>query len=370
MSLSAPAREIRGLTGIRGVAAIMVVLYHFHDTFVALVPGWSVFAPTAKVGLLGVDLFFILSGFILCNVYEADSRPVTWHSHRKFIWLRLARVYPNHVVALIAMVLVYVIARANGVVIGGLFPAGQLPLHLTMTHAWFRSPGQEWNYPSWSVSSEWFAYLFLFPLGAWWLRRKWPAMVNIVLALVLAEAWVYVSNSPLPRALFPTLRVLCGFLSGVCLYGVWRTAPWAAALCGRFATLLLVAFAINVMVLPALIARAPDLLMLLMPALLLGLASDESLAARALGSRVALYLGRISYALYMSHAVTGRVLEAALPASSFAHASLAARAGVVAVYWVALFAGASLLYHTVEEPARGWLRALGRPPRQVMPKAV
>ena len=165
MTMTAPREEIRGLTGIRGVAALMVVLYHFHDTFVALLPGWRVFAPTAKVGLLGVDLFFVLSGLILCHVYAADSRPVTWRSHAHFLGMRLARIYPNHVAALLAMVALFATASVMGVTLGGLYPLPQLPLHLTMMHAWFRSPGQEWNYPSWSVSAEWFAYLVLFPIG-------------------------------------------------------------------------------------------------------------------------------------------------------------------------------------------------------------
>lgn len=361
MTSSVPKDEIRALTGIRGIAALMVVLYHFHDTFVTLVPAWRVFAPTAKVGLLGVDLFFVLSGLILCHVYEADVRPVTWDSHARFLGMRLARVHPNVVATVAAMLAVVALAKALGRPLGGLYPVEQLPLHLAMTHAWFRSPGQEWNYPSWSVSAEWFAYLFLFPLGAWLLRRRIPVLVHLAGALALTQTWLYIANGTWPWALFPILRIVCGFMAGVSLYAVWRRGPWLVALCRRYATLLLVGFMGSVMVLPAFLARAPDLMMIVMPLLLLGLTADGSWAARVLGGGVMLHLGRLSYALYMSHAVTERLLELFVPAARFAHADPWLRAGVLGLYAVALYLGASLLYHGVEEPGRAWLRSLDRP---------
>lgn len=369
MTPSPPKDEIRALTGIRGIAALMVVLYHFHDTFVALVPAWRVFAPTAKVGLLGVDLFFVLSGLILCHVYEADVRAVTWRSHAHFLGMRLARVQPNVVATVLAMLGVVGLAQAMGTPLGGLYPVEQLPLHLAMTHAWFRSPGQEWNYPSWSVSTEWFAYLFLFPLGAWLLRRRLPVLLHLAGALALTQTWLYIANGTWPRALFPILRIVCGFMAGVSLYAVWRGAPWIMSRCRRWATLLFVGFLVTVMVLPAFLARAPDLMMIVMPLLLLGLTADGSWAARALGGGPLLHLGRLSYALYMSHAVTERLLEMFVPVARFAHADLPLRLGVLLLYGVALYAGAHLLYHGVEEPGRAWLRSLDRPRRRTVAHA-
>jgi peptidoglycan/LPS O-acetylase OafA/YrhL len=274
--------------------------------------------------------------------------------------MRLARVFPNHVAALLAMVALFVTASAMGVTLGGLYPLEQLPLHLAMTHAWFRSPGQEWNYPSWSVSAEWFAYLVLFPIGAWWLRRRWPVAVNLGLALYLTQTWLYIANGTWPRELFPILRIVCGFMAGVCLYGVWRTAPRVTAWCRRHATALLTVFIIAIMVLPAFLARAPDLMMIVMPLLLLGLTDDASRAARLLGSRPMLWLGRLSYALYMSHAITERLLEWTLPVAAFTQAGLAVRLGVLLVYWAMLFAGRGSCIETVEEPGRAWLRSFGR----------
>jgi peptidoglycan/LPS O-acetylase OafA/YrhL len=354
-------REIRALTGIRGIAALMVVLYHFQDKFVSLVPGWSIFAPTAGVGLLGVDLFFILSGFILCFVYRADESPVTLASYHRFVEMRIARVYPNHIAMLVAMGLLVGLASARGAPVEGMFPLDQLPFQASMTHAWFRSPGMEWNYPSWSISSEWFAYLFLFPVGAWYLRRQRRAAVSIVFVLFVTQSWLFIANSGWHRELFPLIRVLCGFSAGVALFGVARTAPRLVAACQRHATALLLLFVAAVMVLPAFWSHSQQLMLLLIPALIIGLTSDRSRASRWLGSNPAVTLGRLSYALYMSHVVTESALEMVLPASRFAHAGLAVRAGVLGVYWGALLAGAALLYALIEAPARAWLRQWGRP---------
>ena len=361
-----PERD-RGLTGIRGIAALMVVIYHFQDTFVRLVPACSVLAPTARVGLLGVDVFFILSGLILCLVYRADEAAVTWASHRRFLMLRIARVYPSHLAALAAMGLLVAAANSAGVVVEGTFPVAQLPFQLTMTHAWFRSPGMEWNYPSWSISSEWFAYLFLFPLGSWYLRRRPGAWMHVVLAVVATQAWLHISNTSWPRALFPTLRILCGFLGGVALYGVLRTAPWLVALCRRFTTPLLMVFLLAVTVLPALWSHSPELMFLSILGILIGLTSERSLAARWLGSEPMVRLGQWSYALYMSHAISGRVLAWLLPAERFAGSPMPLRVGVLVFYGVAIMLGAVLLYHGVEKPAREWLR---RPVRASSPEFV
>ena len=362
MNVHAAKPEILGLTGIRGIAALMVVLYHFHPMFVALLPAWQVFAPVGKVGLLGVDVFFVLSGLILCHVYDADTRSHSVFAHLRFLWLRLARIYPNHVATLAAMAVVLGGASLAGTTLGGNYPVDQLHSHLAMTHAWVRSPGQEWNYPSWSISTEWFAYVYLFPLAVAWLHLRVPGWVHLAIALYLTQSWLYIANGGWPRDLFPILRILCGFWAGVSLYGVWKRTPRVAAWCQRHATALLLAFLATVLVLPAFLARAPDLMMIVMPLLLLGLTADGTRAARWLGSRPMLWLGRVSYALYLTHAVVERLLEWWLPAAAFATAPLAARVGLVALYWVLLLGSADLLYRFVEEPARVWMRNL-RPRR-------
>ena len=96
-----PRRFIGQLTGVRFVAAFWVMLYHYQGALATagiLVP---VLHEVLRVGRLGVDLFFALSGFILTHTYLTKMGPkVTWPQTRHFWWLRLARIYPVHFVML------------------------------------------------------------------------------------------------------------------------------------------------------------------------------------------------------------------------------------------------------------------------------
>jgi peptidoglycan/LPS O-acetylase OafA/YrhL len=89
---AADSHEIRPLTGIRGFAAWLVVLFHFYAGWVLLVPSLSWGESLATHGAIGVDLFFILSGFILSYVYRAGESKLGAAEYGRFLWLRLARI--------------------------------------------------------------------------------------------------------------------------------------------------------------------------------------------------------------------------------------------------------------------------------------
>jgi peptidoglycan/LPS O-acetylase OafA/YrhL len=94
---------IRQLTGIRFVAAAWVLLYHLQGPLNNLgLLGIPVFDDVLRVGRLGVDLFFALSGFILTHTYLTRLGPkLKGRATVDFWWLRLARVYPVHLVMLV-----------------------------------------------------------------------------------------------------------------------------------------------------------------------------------------------------------------------------------------------------------------------------
>ena len=108
--------EIKALSGLRIVAAVWVVLFHFRPLLASGVAGLQVsaLAPVINGGAQGVDLFFILSGFVLTWNYldrmgESWSTRATLH----FLWLRLARVWPvylvtHHLAAAFAIFTLYV----------------------------------------------------------------------------------------------------------------------------------------------------------------------------------------------------------------------------------------------------------------------
>ncbi len=85
---SKPAGRFEALDGWRGVCACLVVLFHFN--------GYSPIytAPLVRNSYLFVDFFFVLSGFVIAWNY--GTRLGSWPEVRRFLVLRLGRVYPLH----------------------------------------------------------------------------------------------------------------------------------------------------------------------------------------------------------------------------------------------------------------------------------
>src|SRR5271170_4129104 len=94
--------RIPSLDGLRGIAAIAVVGYHYNIFFL----------PQARLPFLGraylaVDLFFLLSGFVLAHVYGRELAS-NWRSHwQKFAMARFARIYPLFALTTIVMVTIH-----------------------------------------------------------------------------------------------------------------------------------------------------------------------------------------------------------------------------------------------------------------------
>ena len=100
---------IRPLTALRFFAAFWVVLFSYWRKL-----GGPVASMLVQKGYLGVELFFILSDFVLCHVYLKGFGDGHF-TYRSFLWSRLARVYPLHLATLTAM-------GALAVVAGKAFP--------------------------------------------------------------------------------------------------------------------------------------------------------------------------------------------------------------------------------------------------------
>ena len=172
---ASPARRpvLPNLTGIRIFAAMYVLLYHL---FGSPDPGRPWYDAWIDGGYLGVSLFFVLSGFIL-----AYNAPAVGNA-KKFYVLRLARVYPLYLAAMIW-------GLPNYFRHGTTPWAVLLPADLLLVQTWF---GPNWatqiNPPSWSLSTEAFFYL-CFPLLLPPLRRalqSWPrVLAGLYVAAIL-----------------------------------------------------------------------------------------------------------------------------------------------------------------------------------------
>lgn len=155
-------KYIDELTGIRGLAAWWVVLYHFREFLAPHIPHWL--TQFISHGYLAVDFFFILSGFV---IFVSNGKAVSnfsIKSIRVFYLKRLARIYPLHLATLIAA-LAYPLAvyfYKGDIDSSARYDFGAFVANIFLVQDWGFIKGLTWNVPSWSISAEFFSYL-LFP---------------------------------------------------------------------------------------------------------------------------------------------------------------------------------------------------------------
>ncbi len=356
MTLAYP-QDLRPLTTLRFVAAVWLLAYHFRDR---LGLDLGALSGTIALGSLGVDLFFILSGFILAHVYAGKVESGSY-AHVDFLVNRIARVYPLHLATLAAMVILWAGARTLGVRFPEeAFRLTDLPAHLAMVHAWGFTETVGWNFPSWSISAEWFAYL-LFPVfaGVWLAFGRRPILgLSAAFALLLvcytAGEHIFARDFTELTAQNGALRIVPSFAIGVALYLTGRShrlaQGWAWPLAGLALAGVVGATSLRLDTLWA------------WPGLALGVFALAEVARQgrdgAFGGRAAVYCGEISYAMYMVHLPVDIVyFQAAARLGLSQESPLAVRVLAWIGVFVAVIIAAAIAHHLIERPARERIRA-------------
>ncbi len=348
--------DLPALTSIRFLLAAGVAFFHYHLL-------WTV-QDTAATQLierarLGVDVFFILSGFILTHVYQRQFAEGRYH-HGRFLLARIARIYPMHLAAL-ALFLVMVLAGRSFApgFDAAVYPWSDLGRALALVQAWSLDPRPNaWNGPSWSLSAEWFAYL-VYPAFAWlgWKlqRRPWLLLTlagALFAGLDLAYAAAYGRVLPRAEEALGVLRIIPTFLYGVALYRLGERVQ----LSRRGALLFATGAAAGVLALLH-IGADDRLIVAAAGPLVLSLAMlARPRAEGVLSSRTFVLLGEASYALYLLHLplligwrygaalLTGRSSTTPLPLPE-----------VLGLF--AITVAAAIVAHLLwERPARRWIK--------------
>lgn len=350
--------EIKALTGLRGYAALGVCIFHYTVLWTAY-DNWAM--PLARHGNYGVAVFFVLSGFILFHVYRTwFDRMVTAARYGRFMWHRIARIYPLHILLLVVAASL-MFEGPWGAMRGGQFDTSlTFVLNVLLVHGWGYHT-ISWNGPSWTISVEFFAYLF-FPFLAVMVRRGhilalcgigtlavfgldfslvqfgglgfnllhyFPMFVIGMLACEISHRYGSKIRSSWP---FDVVVVVAGgWLIWKAVYQDWYgTVPYATAV------------------------------------LIFGLYREGPLGHWLVGNPVAVFLGNISYALYLSHGIVYALISAAILGGlgwigagvhllgldrPFIELPLVGTVGVAVVV-------ATVLHYSFERPARRTLRAL------------
>jgi peptidoglycan/LPS O-acetylase OafA/YrhL len=290
--------DIPALTGIRGIAAWWIVLFHFQEY---LAP-YGIGVRLIKQGYLAVDVFFELSGFIIALNYANQFRALKLRDSFKFLGVRLARIYPLHLFVLALFLLnPLAIALFSSHPLPSVYGLGYFVMSLFLVQNWGFASSLAWNVPAWSISTEWLAYLF-FP-GAIWLAvrlapSRWRAVLIIGILLCVLAGVFAAMGATLGDAIPQTgaFRCLIEFWLGMCLYLFWARGPaarWQANLAGAVAIGLFVIYSLGV----------PDFTVVPLAFLLLifALTNERSFLSPLMMSRPVMFLGVVSYSTYMAH---------------------------------------------------------------------
>ncbi len=370
--------EIKALTGLRIVAAVWVVLFHFRPLLFEASPRLEDdLAPLLDSGAQGVDLFFILSGFVLTWNY-LDRMGPSWSTRATvhFLWLRLSRVWPVYLVTMHLAALWIIVTLHVGNVPSPdaeKLTAISYLRQLLMIQLWFEPffDGTSWDGPAWSISAEWLAYL----------------LFGVLIMMIFRIARVSRTRTLLMLAVFAALPPTLLLLGSGVLYTPWSWLPrivaqfTAGALAcaavrrlrpsegGRrvagYLSLLLVAALVGGLYyyqahpVSGMVDSGGVMAVLFLP-LVVALSVGTGTLPALLSTRPFIYGGQISFSLYMIHEPVHTVWNWAVQQYTIVMPKSTAKIVVVALIAVAIGL-AMLLYHLVEEPARRWMRRMVDP---------
>jgi len=331
------------LDGIRGIAALLVLTRHT-DAF------WNF---EIYRGYLAVDLFFVLSGFVIASAYDRRLREGQLTSGG-FMLVRLIRLYPMFLLSLLLAVLAWCLSATPTPLL-----AGSLLLACAMTALFLPTPPHHdsilfpLNGPYWSLFFELVANLG-YAVFHRVLSNRVLAWVLVISAAVLARMAVRMGGLDDGYAFNPAslliglARAVFGIAMGVLLF---RCGARIGAKIGRLGSPWLAFLAVCGVMLSPDLGRLNALVDLtavcvLFPLAVLSMSRD--IATRA--DRVLLALGAASYPMYVLHAPVGELVMHLWPATIPA---LAPYSGAV---FVAIFVPIAIwLERRIDIPLRRWL---------------
>lgn len=340
------AHRIRYLDGLRGVAILIVVGWHyFGPTYAAKLPygssyyGLSVF----EKGWAGVYLFFLISGFVIFRTLERSENLVEFLVKR---WTRLAPAL------FAASMVIFAAAYFLPEMAGGRRHPIQLATALTFLspaffHALLRSDAPLVDGAYWTLTVEFAFYvvigLLYFTLG--WAR----ALVGLVMIWVATLVLFFVKLPGLPRVAEPLLWAgfnhFGWFASGALFWKAHELRSnkvfVSAILTGLFAALCDIR-----------LTKVPDQIALVLSIALFSVSQRSLSLQRTLANRALLFVGAISYPLYLLHNDFGVGMIARLGTLTGSRSALLALPVFISVMVLAW------LLHRYVEPIGGSLQSL------------
>lgn len=359
----------------RGVCACLVALFHFqlysHLYDLQLV----------RNAYLFVDFFFVLSGFVIAANYE--QRLAEGLGVGKFMLLRIGRLYPLHLVMLLAFVgfdwfhslFMYEYSGFRGdteqrttfAVLTNFFLVHSLGIH----------DGDTWNTPSWSISTELYTYLVFAVALNLFRKARLVGQIAIVILGPLAIGMLS-KNNMFTSYDYGFIRCVYGFVAGVLVWKVFR--GWHAVIAEQLRDTVianLVEVAVVFLMVVFVSGASTNVFSLFAPYVfmvtVLTFAFEAGWISRVLSCRPLVALGTLSYSIYMVHVF---IVERLSDAKQFLQTDFdvnigpmlgeARRTGLhpwegdvyYLIYLAIVIVTAYFTYNIIEKPCRDWVRQL------------
>jgi peptidoglycan/LPS O-acetylase OafA/YrhL len=299
-------RHYLALDSLRGICACAVATAHFtSDSYVTAV-------PLVQHSFLFVDFFFALSGFVIAESYGVKL--LHGYSVRRFMGLRLGRLWPLHAAVLFALLALQLI----GTWLGKLPPtkaghsATGFLASLFLVQVFSDGKTVEgWNSPSWSISAELWTYLLFALVARWTGRFRLPIIISLIVVMP------FIIDAQTDRHLNVCYegglgRCIYGFFIGVLCNLSWRQFG-ARMSFGPLASSLLEGVAVMICGAAVWILGSGPLSYLAPPAFAFAIflfAREAGIFSRILLTKPMLLLGAWSYSIYLLHEfIQARILN-------------------------------------------------------------
>ncbi len=362
---------ISNLTPLRGIAALLVAVFHFEMAIARFVPASQ--TMFFEKSYLMVDLFFIMSGFIILHVYGDNFKQAfSKNSLRNFFVARFARIYPLHFFSLMMLVFLVITFAPAGTYPNAIeFPAA-IPANIFLLQSFHVLKIYTWNIPSWSISAECAAYL-LFPLLALFISKKKKLSV-VVLTIFIVAAYLSIMfllprKNPLNPAIpvphninttfdYGFLRGIAGFITGMLMYLLYQSEKIKHI----FKKDISAAIAILLLILAMHFAVNDGFCVILFAAIVLCFGCNGGYLHKVCNNRVAQFLGLISYSIYLMQIFLQDPFSKGLRlpgVTGFGRGkqNIAFGSGLIycIIYLLLLIAISSVTYYVIENPCRKFI---------------
>ncbi|WP_316786278.1 acyltransferase [Pedobacter frigiditerrae] len=295
-------KEIKSLTGIRGIAAIYVAVFHFYLHYTQsnsnnFLSKNSYLHSLLYHGYLGVDLFFILSAFVITltsSKYFEDK--FEFKDYKNFMIKRWIRIYPTY--AIILIVTFFYSGQTHRV--------GNFLLSFSLLNSLFGLPYLVGHF--WSLSTEWVTYMtypILYRLFSAARLLKWQLLILIGILILYSTCVLYYKEYAIQPFSFVInggyyglFRCFGDYFLGVFAFKIFSHYPKSKEIAGITSIVI-----IFILICLLSFAKADLLIVILFVALILSLTNDNNVVSKLMSTKPIYILGLISYPLYLIHAI-------------------------------------------------------------------